>query len=130
MWQEKNNSLYKKFEFKDFSEAFAFMTRVALAAEKMDHHPTWTNVYNKVEIWLNTHDAGDIVTEKDRKLAKKIDGFVLKYFCENVCRPAGIIMLPVKLRKCIINFMLIIMIFSSSLINLPDWFYNFYPLLR
>jgi 4a-hydroxytetrahydrobiopterin dehydratase len=78
MWQEQNNSLHKKFEFKDFSEAFAFMTRVALAAEKMDHHPTWTNVYNKVEIWLNTHDAGDVVTEKDKKLAKKIDGFYLK----------------------------------------------------
>ena len=76
MWQEQNNSLHKKFEFKNFSEAFAFMTRVALAAEKMDHHPTWTNVYNKVEIWLNTHDAGDIVTEKDKKLAKKIDALV------------------------------------------------------
>jgi len=74
MWQQQNNSLYEKFEFKDFSEAFAFMTRVALAAEKMDHHPTWTNVYNKVEIWLNTHDAGDIITEKDRTLAKKIEG--------------------------------------------------------
>ena len=74
MWQEQNNSLYEKFEFKDFSEAFAFMTRVALAAEKMDHHPTWTNVYNKVEIWLNTHDAGDVITEKDRTLAKKIEG--------------------------------------------------------
>jgi 4a-hydroxytetrahydrobiopterin dehydratase len=73
MWEEKNNTLYKKFEFKDFSAAFAFMTRVALAAEKMDHHPLWTNVYNKVEIWLNTHDAGDIVTDKDRELAKKID---------------------------------------------------------
>ncbi len=76
MWEEKNNSLYKKFEFKNFSEAFAFMTRVALAAEKMDHHPLWTNVYNKVEIWLNTHGAGDIVTDKDRKLAKEIDGFL------------------------------------------------------
>jgi len=76
MWQEQNNSLYKKFEFKNFSEAFAFMTRVALAAEKMDHHPTWTNVYNKVEVWLNTHDAGDIVTEKDKNLAKKIDGLL------------------------------------------------------
>lgn len=73
MWKEENNSLYKKFEFKDFSEAFAFMTRVGLAAEKMDHHPLWTNVYNKVEIWLSTHDAGDIVTEKDRKLAAIID---------------------------------------------------------
>jgi 4a-hydroxytetrahydrobiopterin dehydratase len=73
MWKEENNSLYKKFEFKDFSEAFAFMTRVALAAEKMDHHPLWTNVYNKVEVWLSTHDAGDIVTDKDRKLAAAID---------------------------------------------------------
>jgi len=73
MWTEENNTLYKKFEFKDFSEAFAFMTRVALAAEKMDHHPTWKNTYNKVEIWLSTHDAGDIVTDKDRKLAAIID---------------------------------------------------------
>lgn len=73
MWEEKNNKLYKKFEFKTFSEAFGFMTRVALAAEKMDHHPLWTNVYNKVEIWLYTHDAGDIITEKDRVLSKEID---------------------------------------------------------
>ena len=75
MWTETNNKLYRKFKFADFSEAFAFMTRVALAAEKMDHHPEWKNVYNTVEIWLNTHDAGDIVTEKDRKLATEIDGF-------------------------------------------------------
>jgi 4a-hydroxytetrahydrobiopterin dehydratase len=73
MWKDEENKLYKKFEFADFSEAFAFMTRVALAAEKANHHPLWTNVYNKVEIWLNTHDAGDIVTEKDRKLSKVID---------------------------------------------------------
>ena len=73
MWEEKNNTLYKKFEFKNFADAFAFMTKVALAAEKMDHHPLWTNVYNKVEIWLSTHDAGDIVTEKDHQLAKAID---------------------------------------------------------
>ena len=76
MWEEKNNTLYRKFEFASFSEAFAFMTRVALAAEKMDHHPLWTNVYNKVEIWLSTHDAGDTVTDKDRKLSKKIDGLI------------------------------------------------------
>ena len=76
MWTETNNTLYRKFEFKNFSEAFGFMSRVALAAEKMDHHPLWTNVYNKVEIWLNTHDAGDIVTEKDYKLAEKIDKLV------------------------------------------------------
>ncbi len=73
MWKEENNTLYKKFEFADFSEAFAFMTRVAIAAEKANHHPLWTNVYNKVEIWLTTHDAGDIVTDKDRKLADRID---------------------------------------------------------
>ena len=72
-WEEKNNSLYRKFEFKDFSEAFAFMTRVALVAEKMNHHPKWTNVWNTVEMWLSTHDAGDIVTDKDRKLAERID---------------------------------------------------------
>ena len=76
MWKEKNNTLYRKFEFKDFSEAFAFMTRVAMAAEKMDHHPLWTNVYNKVEVWLSTHDAGNIVTEKDRKLATVIDKII------------------------------------------------------
>jgi 4a-hydroxytetrahydrobiopterin dehydratase len=75
-WTEQNNSLYRKFEFKDFSEAFAFMTRVALEAEKMNHHPVWTNVWNKVEIWLSTHDAGDIVTERDHKLAKKIDALI------------------------------------------------------
>ena len=76
MWQEENNSLYRKYTFKNFSEAFAFMTRVALAAEKMDHHPKWTNVWNTVELWLSTHDAGNTVTEKDRALAKKIDSLV------------------------------------------------------
>ena len=76
MWQLKENKLYKKFEFKNFSEAFAFMARVAMEAEKMDHHPLWTNVYNKLEIWLNTHDAGDIVTQKDHDLAKKIDALL------------------------------------------------------
>ena len=78
MWKEENNSLYRKYEFKNFSEAFAFMARVALVAEKMDHHPLWTNVYNKVEIWLSTHDAGDIVTQKDKKLAAAIDAFTKK----------------------------------------------------
>ncbi|MES2850380.1 MAG: 4a-hydroxytetrahydrobiopterin dehydratase [Bacteroidota bacterium] len=78
MWKKQNNTLYKKFTFKNFSEAFAFMTRVAIEAEKMDHHPLWTNVYNKVEIWLNTHDAGDVVTAKDRALAKKIDALLKK----------------------------------------------------
>lgn len=77
MWAEKENSLYKKFEFKNFSEAFAFMTRIALEAEKMNHHPLWTNVYNKVEIWLSSHEDGDVVTEKDHQLAGKIDAILL-----------------------------------------------------
>ena len=76
MWEEKNNSLYRKFSFADFSEAFAFMTRVAMEAEKMNHHPLWTNVWNTVEIWLSTHDAGNVVTDKDRALAKKIDALL------------------------------------------------------
>ena len=73
MWKEIDNTLHKKFEFKNFAEAFAFMTRVALAAEKMDHHPKWMNEYNKLEIWLSSHDAGNKVTERDHKLSKIID---------------------------------------------------------
>ena len=73
MWKEEDNKLKKTFKFADFKEAFAFMTKVALVAEKMDHHPNWSNVYNKVSIELNTHDAGDKVTEKDHRLAKEID---------------------------------------------------------
>ena len=76
MWQHINQSLYRKFIFANFSEAFAFITQVALAAEKANHHPTWTNTYNQVEIWLSTHDAGNTVTEKDEALAKVIDGLV------------------------------------------------------
>ncbi len=76
MWEEKDNKLYKKFEFKSFVEAFSFMTQVALIAEKLNHHPEWKNVWNKVEIWLYTHDAGNIVTDKDRKLANQIDALI------------------------------------------------------
>ena len=76
MWTEENNALYKKFVFSNFSEAFAFMTRVAIEAEKMDHHPKWQNVYNIVEIWLSTHDAGNVVTEKDNVLARNIDALI------------------------------------------------------
>jgi 4a-hydroxytetrahydrobiopterin dehydratase len=76
MWIEQDNKLYKKFAFKDFSEAFAFMTRVAFLAEKMDHHPTWSNTWNTVEIWLCTHDAGNTVTPKDTKLAEAIDKLI------------------------------------------------------
>jgi 4a-hydroxytetrahydrobiopterin dehydratase len=75
-WKLENNKLKKTFTFKDFSEAFAFMTRVALAAEKMNHHPTWTNTWNTVNIELSTHDAGDVVTERDHKLAKAIDALI------------------------------------------------------
>ena len=76
MWTESNNRLHRTFEFGDFSEAFAFMTRVAMEAEKQNHHPLWTNVWNKVDIWLSTHDAGDVVTEKDHRLAQAIDRLV------------------------------------------------------
>ena len=72
-WTEQNNELYQSFTFKDFSEAFAFMTRVALLAEKHNHHPNWSNVWNKVEIRLSTHDAGNTVTDRDKKLAEAIE---------------------------------------------------------
>ena len=75
-WKEEKNQLTKRFTFSDFSAAFAFMTRVALIAEKMNHHPTWTNTWNTVDISLSTHDAGNVVTEKDRKLAAAIDKLV------------------------------------------------------
>ena len=70
-------AIHRKFEFKNFSEAFAFMTRVALAAEKMDHHPDWSNVYKTVDLPLNTHDAGGL-TELDFTLAKKMDRYAAK----------------------------------------------------
>ena len=73
MWQEQDNKLKRSFTFKDFKEAFSFMTKVAEIVDKMDHHPFWTNMYNKVTFELNTHDAGDIVTDKDKKLAAAID---------------------------------------------------------
>lgn len=76
MWKEENNRLSKTFKFQDFKEAFGFMTKVALVSEKMDHHPTWTNTYNTVTIELSTHDAGNVVTEKDRKLATAIDQLI------------------------------------------------------
>jgi 4a-hydroxytetrahydrobiopterin dehydratase len=76
MWKEEDNKLIATFTFGDFSEAFAFMTRVAILAEKMNHHPEWSNVYNRVTIKLSTHDAGDVVTEKDRKLAAEIERLI------------------------------------------------------
>lgn len=71
-WKEEDNKLKATFEFKDFVEAFSFMTKVAIHAEKQNHHPWWSNVYNTVNIELCTHDADNTVTEKDRKLAMTI----------------------------------------------------------
>jgi 4a-hydroxytetrahydrobiopterin dehydratase len=75
-WKEENHMLYKSFSFRNFTEAFAFMTKVADLAEQAQHHPTWKNTYNKLEIWLQTHDEGNIVTEKDKALAKAIDALL------------------------------------------------------
>ncbi len=72
-WIEENNELKRSFQFKDFKEAWSFMNKVALLAEKMNHHPDWRNVYNKVEIKLSTHDAGGEVTHLDHELAAQID---------------------------------------------------------
>lgn len=77
MWQIIENKLVREFTFKDFTEAFAFMSKVAGLAEKMDHHPEWSNVYNRVLIKLCTHTAGDKITEKDEELASKIDELLL-----------------------------------------------------
>lgn len=79
IWKEENNKLSATFKFKDFVEAFAFMTEVAFHAEEQNHHPEWSNVWNTVNISLSTHDAGDIVTEKDHQLAKSIGEVYAKY---------------------------------------------------
>lgn len=78
-WREEDNSLVGEFIFKDFTQAWAFMTEVAIYAEKQNHHPNWSNVYNRVSIHLSTHDAGNIVTDKDRKLSSKIDDLFKRY---------------------------------------------------
>jgi 4a-hydroxytetrahydrobiopterin dehydratase len=75
-WEERDGALRRRFEFADFSAAFAFMTRVALLAEKQGHHPDWTNSWNKVDIALSTHSAGSVVTDNDRRLAAAIDALV------------------------------------------------------
>ncbi len=79
MWHEEKNRLHRAFKFRDFTEAFAFMTEVAFAAEKQQHHPDWSNVWNSVVIHLTTHDAGNVVTEKDHRLAETIDEIYRKY---------------------------------------------------
>jgi len=79
MWQEKDNKLQASFKFKNFVEAFAFMTEVAFHAERLDHHPEWSNVWNKVDFQLYTHSAGNTVTKKDHALAAAIDEVFTKY---------------------------------------------------
>jgi 4a-hydroxytetrahydrobiopterin dehydratase len=76
MWQEQNNKLVKELTFKDFKEAWAFLNKVAVLAEEHNHHPEIENVYNRVTLKLCTHDAGNSITEKDRRLAKAIDEVV------------------------------------------------------
>ncbi len=78
-WKEINQALVCEFVFADFREAMLFMQEVAVVINKMDHHPEWTNSYNKVHIRLQTHSAGNVITEKDRKLAKAIDEIFQQY---------------------------------------------------
>jgi 4a-hydroxytetrahydrobiopterin dehydratase len=79
MWLETTEKMKRTFQFPDFKAAFSFMAQVAMVAEKMDHHPWWSNVYNRVDVELSTHEAGNIVTEKDRKLATAIDNIFEGY---------------------------------------------------
>ena len=77
-WQEKNDQLNRSYEFQSFEQAMDWMQEAASFISETDHHPLWSNVYNKVEVWLSTHDAGNIVTEKDRKLAAHLDELFLR----------------------------------------------------
>lgn len=72
-WTEEKSQLSKTFKFNSFAEAISWMVKAAFIIEKMNHHPEWTNVYNKVHVILRTHDAGNIVTDRDRALAKALD---------------------------------------------------------
>lgn len=76
-WTERDGKLRRDFEFADFASAWAFMTRVALLAEKRDHHPEWSNVWNRVSIALTSHDRGSTVTDRDRAMAEEIDRIVV-----------------------------------------------------
>lgn len=71
-WEEVHNTLYTKIIFENFAQAIGFIAKVAVIAEQQNHHPTITNTYNKVELWLSTHDAGNTVTDKDHQLATAI----------------------------------------------------------
>jgi 4a-hydroxytetrahydrobiopterin dehydratase len=72
-WTEHNNQLHKTFKFKTFIEAIEWMQKAAVVIDQLNHHPEWTNMYNKVHVTLCTHDAGNIITEKDRTLAQLLD---------------------------------------------------------
>lgn len=72
-WTEHNNALYKTYEFSSFLKAMEWMQKASVEIEKLNHHPKWTNMYNTVEVQLSTHDAGNIVTDKDWKLAQILD---------------------------------------------------------
>ncbi len=78
MWKDSSNTLYRKFEFTDFNEAFRFMVKVSELANKLNHHPRWTNEWNVVEIWLSTHDKDNTVTDKDKEMASRIDQIIEK----------------------------------------------------
>ena len=75
-WHHVDGALYREFEFKDFAEAFAFMTMVAMQAERHGHHPDWSNSWNKVKISLRSHDAGGVVTQRDHDLAFAINSIL------------------------------------------------------
>lgn len=79
MWKEENNALHAEFKFKNFTQAFSFMTQVAIHAESLNHHPEWSNVWNTVKIKLTTHDAGNTITEKDKELAKLVSESYASY---------------------------------------------------
>lgn len=78
-WTEAENKLTAEFVFEDFSQAWAFMTEVAILAERKNHHPDWTNVYNRVVISLCSHDEGEIITERDRRMADGISKIFERY---------------------------------------------------
>jgi ribonuclease HI/pterin-4a-carbinolamine dehydratase len=78
MWQEKDKALYREFKFGDFKQAFSFMQAVAVVAEKQKHHPRWQNEFNKVEIWLSTHESDGQITDKDHRLADTVDKIFTK----------------------------------------------------
>jgi 4a-hydroxytetrahydrobiopterin dehydratase len=79
MWKETDKQLTRTLTFKNFREAFSFMTEVAFIAESLNHHPSWNNTFNKVSFALSTHDAGDTVTQKDYDLAAAIDQTASRY---------------------------------------------------